>query len=71
MPAHLMNVMIPGLAGGRMFSSDPDSNIDFLDPPGAVRRKMQGRQRRRQRGALLRRGRSHLISELRLERAAR
>ena len=39
--AHLMNAMVPGLAGGKMSSSDPDSKIDFLDPPDAVRRKIK------------------------------
>jgi len=39
--AHLMNAMVPGLAGGKMSSSDPDSKIDFLDPPEAVRRKIK------------------------------
>ncbi|KAJ7905009.1 tyrosine tRNA ligase [Mycena leptocephala] len=28
--AHLMNAMVPGLAGGKMSSSDPNSKIDFL-----------------------------------------
>ncbi|KAK6977923.1 tyrosyl-tRNA synthetase [Favolaschia claudopus] len=31
--AHLMNAMVPGLAGGKMSSSDPNSKIDFLDAP--------------------------------------
>ena len=39
--AHLMNAMVPGLAGGKMSSSDPDSKIDFLDPPDAIRRKIR------------------------------
>ncbi|KAH9979813.1 hypothetical protein BJV74DRAFT_779789 [Russula compacta] len=39
--AHLMNAMVPGLAGGKMSSSDPDSKIDFLDSPDAVRRKVK------------------------------
>ncbi|TFK35906.1 tRNA synthetases class I-domain-containing protein [Crucibulum laeve] len=39
--AHLMNSMVPGLAGGKMSSSDPDSKIDFLDTPEAVRRKIK------------------------------
>lgn len=39
--AHLMNAMVPGLAGGKMSSSDPDSKIDFLDPPDVVRRKIK------------------------------
>ncbi|OCH87993.1 tyrosine tRNA ligase [Obba rivulosa] len=40
--AHLMNPMVPGLGGGKMSSSDPNSKIDFLDPPEAVRRKIKG-----------------------------
>jgi len=39
--AHLMNAMVPGLAGGKMSSSDPDSKIDFLDAPADVRRKIK------------------------------
>lgn len=39
--AHLMNPMVPGLMGGKMSSSDPDSKIDFLDPPEAVKRKIK------------------------------
>lgn len=39
--AHLMNSMVPGLMGGKMSSSDPDSKIDFLDPPEAVKRKIK------------------------------
>ncbi|KAI0822197.1 tyrosyl-tRNA synthetase [Trametes gibbosa] len=39
--AHLMNAMVPGLSGGKMSSSDPDSKIDFLDGPDAVRRKIK------------------------------
>ncbi|KIY44685.1 tyrosine tRNA ligase [Fistulina hepatica ATCC 64428] len=39
--AHLMNAMVPGLAGGKMSASDPDSKIDFLDPPDVVRRKIK------------------------------
>ncbi|EPQ53219.1 tyrosine tRNA ligase [Gloeophyllum trabeum ATCC 11539] len=39
--AHLMNRMVPGLAGGKMSSSDPNSKIDFLDPPEAVRKKIK------------------------------
>ncbi|TBU27101.1 tyrosyl-tRNA synthetase [Dichomitus squalens] len=39
--AHLMNPMVPGLAGGKMSSSDPNSKIDFLDPPEVVRRKIK------------------------------
>ncbi|KAL4072042.1 tyrosyl-tRNA synthetase [Scleroderma citrinum] len=39
--AHLMNPMMPGLMGGKMSSSDPDSKIDFLDPPEVVKRKIK------------------------------
>ncbi|KAI0667386.1 tyrosine tRNA ligase [Trametes maxima] len=39
--AHLMNKMVPGLGGGKMSSSDPDSKIDFLDAPEVVRRKIK------------------------------
>jgi len=35
--AHLMNPMVPGLAGGKMSSSDPDSKIDLLDGPEIVK----------------------------------
>ena len=35
--AHLMNPMVPGLAGGKMSSSDPDSKIDLLDGPDIVK----------------------------------
>lgn len=36
-----MNKMVPGLAGGKMSASDPDSKIDFLDAPEVVRKKIQ------------------------------
>jgi len=39
--AHLMNVMVPGLGGGKMSASDPNSKIDFLDPPEVVRKKIK------------------------------
>jgi tyrosyl-tRNA synthetase len=39
--AHCMNPMVPGLQGGKMSSSDPDSKIDVLDDPDAVRRKLK------------------------------
>ncbi|KAF8735407.1 hypothetical protein AX14_002063 [Amanita brunnescens Koide BX004] len=39
--AHLMNAMVPGLAGGKMSSSDPNSKIDFLDTAEAVRKKIK------------------------------
>ncbi|KDQ09705.1 hypothetical protein BOTBODRAFT_116836 [Botryobasidium botryosum FD-172 SS1] len=40
--AHLMNEMVPGLTGGKMSSSDPNSKIDFLDEPALVRKKIKG-----------------------------
>lgn len=39
--AHLMNPMVPGLAGGKMSSSDPDSKVDILDGPDAVKKKLR------------------------------
>lgn len=39
--AHLMNGMVPGLGGGKMSSSDPNSKIDFLDPENVVRKKIK------------------------------
>lgn len=39
--AHLMNPMVPGLQGGKMSASDPDSKIDLLDGPDVVRRKLK------------------------------
>lgn len=36
-----MNAMVPGLAGGKMSSSDPNSKIDFLDPPTVIRKKIK------------------------------
>ena len=39
--AHLMNPMVPGLAGGKMSSSDPDSKIDVLDTPEVVKKKLK------------------------------
>jgi len=39
--AHLMNPMVPGLAGGKMSSSEPDSKIDVLDPPEVVTKKLK------------------------------
>ncbi|KAF8321262.1 tyrosine tRNA ligase [Clavulina sp. PMI_390] len=38
--AHLMNAMVPGLAGSKMSSSDPNSKIDFLDSPSVVKKKI-------------------------------
>lgn len=39
--AHLMNPMVPGLAGGKMSASDPDSKIDILDDAVVVRKKIR------------------------------
>ncbi|GJJ14259.1 hypothetical protein Clacol_008523 [Clathrus columnatus] len=39
--AHLMNAMVPGLQGAKMSSSDPNSKIDFLDPPNVIRAKIK------------------------------
>ncbi|KAL1840624.1 hypothetical protein VTJ49DRAFT_275 [Mycothermus thermophilus] len=39
--AHLLNPMVPGLHGGKMSSSDPDSKIDLLDPPEVVAKKIR------------------------------
>ena len=38
--AHLMNAMVPGLSGGKMSSSDPNSKVDFLDSPATVKSKI-------------------------------
>lgn len=38
---HLMNRMVPGLAGGKMSSSDPDSKIDILDTADSVKKKIK------------------------------
>lgn len=39
--AHLMNPMVPGLAGGKMSASDPNSKIDILDPAEVVASKLK------------------------------
>lgn len=39
--AHLMNGMVPGLAGAKMSSSDPNSKIDFLDDQAAIKKKIK------------------------------
>lgn len=36
-----MNAMVPGLAGGKMSASDPNSKIDFLDQPNVVKKKIK------------------------------
>jgi len=38
---HFMNPMIPGLTGDKMSSSEPDSKIDLLDTPAAVKKKIK------------------------------
>ncbi|RXW19751.1 hypothetical protein EST38_g6117 [Candolleomyces aberdarensis] len=39
--AHLMNPMVPGLGGGKMSASDPNSKIDLLDTPEVVKKKIK------------------------------
>ncbi|KAK4152131.1 tyrosine--tRNA ligase, cytoplasmic [Chaetomidium leptoderma] len=39
--AHLLNPMVPGLHGGKMSSSDPDSKIDLLDSADTVAKKIR------------------------------
>ena len=39
--AHLMTPMVPGLAGGKMSASDPDSKIDVLDSADVVKKKLK------------------------------
>jgi tyrosyl-tRNA synthetase len=39
--AHLMNPMVPGLQGGKMSASDPDSKIDLLDTAELVKKKLK------------------------------
>ncbi|MCX8205653.1 MAG: tyrosine--tRNA ligase [Candidatus Micrarchaeota archaeon] len=36
---HLMNPMLPGLSGGKMSSSEPESKIDLLDDEVTIKRK--------------------------------
>lgn len=38
---HFMNPMVPGLAGGKMSSSEEESKIDLLDPPAVVKKKLK------------------------------
>ncbi|XP_066991802.1 tyrosine--tRNA ligase, cytoplasmic isoform X2 [Anabrus simplex] len=38
---HLMNPMVPGLAGGKMSSSEEDSKIDLLDSAPVVKKKLK------------------------------
>lgn len=39
--AHLMNPMVPGLAGGKMSASEIDSKVDLLDGPAVVKKKLK------------------------------
>lgn len=39
--AHIMNAMVPGLQGGKMSSSDPNSKIDLLDSADTVAKKIK------------------------------
>ncbi|KAL2914330.1 Tyrosine--tRNA ligase cytoplasmic [Polyrhizophydium stewartii] len=39
--AHLMNVMVGGLSGSKMSSSDPDSKVDLLDSSESVAAKLK------------------------------
>lgn len=39
--AHLMNPMVPGLAGGKMSASDPNSKIDLMDSAETVKSKLK------------------------------
>ncbi|KAF6034101.1 YARS [Bugula neritina] len=39
--AHLMNPMVPGLAGAKMSSSDDSSKIDLLDSAAQVKKKLK------------------------------
>lgn len=38
---HFMNPMVPGLAGGKMSSSEEDSKIDLIDSPANVKKKLK------------------------------
>ncbi|KDQ57947.1 hypothetical protein JAAARDRAFT_155601 [Jaapia argillacea MUCL 33604] len=72
--AHLMNAMVPGLAGGKMSASDPNSKIDFLDSAEVVRSKIKKafcEEGNIQDNGLLAFAKAVLIpiSQLRLERA--
>ncbi|KAH8754128.1 hypothetical protein F5883DRAFT_187188 [Diaporthe sp. PMI_573] len=39
--AHIMNPMVPGLQGGKMSASDPNSKIDLLDDEATVVKKIK------------------------------
>jgi tyrosyl-tRNA synthetase len=38
---HIAQLLVPGLAGGKMSSSEEDSKIDLLDNPAAVKKKLK------------------------------
>ena len=38
--SHLMNPMVPGLTGGKMSSSEPQSKIDLMEDPVIAREKL-------------------------------
>ncbi|TEB24584.1 hypothetical protein FA13DRAFT_1638586, partial [Coprinellus micaceus] len=38
---HLMNAMVPGLGGGKMSASDPNSKINPLEAPEVVKKKIK------------------------------
>jgi tryptophanyl-tRNA synthetase len=37
-----MNAMVPGLGGGKMSASDPNSKINPLEAPEVVKKKIKG-----------------------------
>ncbi len=37
----VISASVPGLTGGKMSASDPDSKIDLLDSPAQVRKKLK------------------------------
>lgn len=38
---YISSFPVPGLTGGKMSSSDPDSKIDLLDSPEQVKKKLK------------------------------
>jgi tyrosyl-tRNA synthetase len=38
---NVISFLVPGLAGGKMSSSEEDSKIDLLDTPTAVKKKLK------------------------------
>ncbi|KAH8810967.1 tyrosyl-tRNA synthetase [Xylogone sp. PMI_703] len=39
--SHILNPLVPGIHGGKMSTSDPDSKIDILDSPEVVTKKLR------------------------------